>query len=97
MSYRDKPWYKPVQYNDPRSEPTRAEPKETDDAVEGSAADLPHSTGGRERVKPVGGSLDTSPLHYRRARPDKNEIDLDDNDYASDEEDQPQEEHFPGE
>ena len=94
MSYRDKPWYKPVVYNDPRSEPTRAEDEETDDAVEGSAADLPHSTGGRERVKPVGGSKDTSPLHYRRARPDKNEIDLDDSEYETQEENVVDEEHF---
>ena len=94
MSYRDKPWYKPVQYNDPRSEPTRAEDEETDDAVEGSAADLPHSTGGRERVKPVGGSKDTSPLHYRRARPDKNEIDLDDKDYDSQDEPTTDQENF---
>jgi hypothetical protein len=93
MSYRDKPWFHPPQYNDPNTEPTRMEPsgnsnQPSDDELNSDdltadGFDVPRSTGGRDRVKPVGGSKDTSPLHYRRARPDKNEIDLDDNDYIA--------------
>lgn len=86
VSYRDKPWYRPPSYTDPKTE--SAEPGPADS--EPGAVDLPRSTGGRESVKPVGGqSRDTTPLHYRRARPDKNVIDLDDDDDPSDDQEQP--------
>jgi hypothetical protein len=91
---------RPPQY----TEPTRTELPEPEEGVDREAErglahntpaqEVPRSTGNRDAVKPVGGvSPDTSPLHYRRGRNDK-PIDLEDDEYETQDESLIGEEHF---
>jgi hypothetical protein len=81
MSYKDKPWYRPPSYTQPREEASRPEDSsgEDDDDLD-DVTSMPRPTGGREDVKPAKGSTDKTPMNYRRARPD-DVIDIDDDDY----------------